>query len=212
MAIKLGAAGLAVVVLAVLLQGCFFSGGGGSSLSTVARSSAIPTATPPVTLPEPILLGQASNSGPGSATTSSASPGTYTVKTGDTLGAIATANNVPPEQQAAWIVEVLRLNAIDDARLLKAGQDLQLPRLPTPVPTRTTPTSGTPSASGTARPGTPTATRPPGTPSSGPGATSTPTPRSSTSGGSNTYTVQSGDIPGRSRRSWACRRVSRPNG
>src|SRR3954464_7844040 len=120
MAIKLAVGGLVVVLLLIFLKGTIFGGGGSKSLADVAKSGAIPTATPPVTLPEPILLGQASASGPGSSTGSSSSanaPSTYTVKAGDTLGAIASANNVPADQQAAWNTEVLRLNGIDDPRL-----------------------------------------------------------------------------------------------
>ena len=193
MAIKLAAGGVALVLLAVMLQGCLFGGDDPKPFS-VARSGPIPTATPPATLPEPILLGQAQGTGGGSTSTSSSAPNTYVVKSGDTLGAIAGSQGIAPDQQAAWIVEVLRLNGIEDARLLKAGQELQLPRIPTQTAAaRTTPGAATPAASGTAprtTPGTSTPVRA-GTPS----AAATATPRPATSGGAGTYTVQSGDFP-----------------
>ena len=41
--------------------------------------------------------------------------------------------NIAPDQRAAWIAEVLRLNGIADARLLAVGQELSLPRPPAAV-------------------------------------------------------------------------------
>jgi LysM repeat protein len=192
MAIKLAAGGLAFVLLAVLLQGCLFGGGGDARSISVARSNSIPTATPPPTLPEPILLGETQSNAPRTPANTGAAT-TYVVKSGDTLGAIATGQGISADQQAAWVTEVLRLNGMDDARLLRAGQELQLPRLPTPNPR--TPAAGITGTPGTG--GTPGRTNTPGsggssTPTS---STPTPTPRPTTSGGAGTYTVQSGDFP-----------------
>jgi LysM repeat protein len=180
---KLAAGGLAFVLLAVLLQGCLFGGGGDSRTTSFARPGSIPTATPPASLPEPILLGESQSNAP-RTTTGQTAPSSYVVKSGDTLGAIAAAQGIAPDQQAAWVTEVLRLNGMDDARLLRAGQELQLPRVPTPNPR--TPAAGTPASGAT---GTPSRTTTAG------GATPTPTPRPSTSGGPGTYTVVSGDYP-----------------
>jgi LysM repeat protein len=185
---KLAAAGIAVVLAAVLLQGCLFGGDDAKTLS-VARSGPISTATPPATLPEPILLGQAQGTGGGSTSAASNAPNTYIVKTGDTLGAIAGSQGIATDQQAAWIVEVLRLNGIEDARLLKAGQELQLPRIPTQTAAaRTTPGPGATAARST--PATSTPVR-----AGSPAAGATATPRPPASGGAGTYTVQSGDFP-----------------
>jgi LysM repeat protein len=205
--LKLASAVLVVAVLALLVSACGLIGGGdGNSLNpnpqTVGRPSSVPTATPPATLPEPILLGAATDpiGGPtnqGGTPTSGGNTGgaaTYTVKSGDTLAAIASSQGVTGPDQAAWIAEVLRLNNIADARLLAAGQELSLPR-------QTAPTNATPRPGTTTTPNT-TATRPSGTPSAGqtPQATprpgTTPTSGSTPSAGGNTYTVQSGDTPG----------------
>ena len=189
MAMKLAAGGLAFVLLAVLLQGCLFGGGGGGRSISVARPNSIPTATQPPTLPEPILLGETQSNAPRTQTNTGAA-NSYVVKSGDTLGAIAAAQGITPDQQAAWVTEVLRLNGMDDARLLRAGQELQLPRIPTPNPR--TPAAGTPAAGTT---GTPARTTTVGGGASGTSSTPTPTPRPTTSGGAGTYTVVSGDFP-----------------
>lgn len=185
------------MTLALLLSACDLVGGSGDSLNpnapSVARPGSVPTATPPATLPEPILLGAATDpiggTNPQGTPTGGGPAGggaaTYTVKPGDTLAAIAASQGVTGADQAAWIAEVLRLNNIADARLLAAGQELSLPRQlastnPTPRPGTTTTPGATP-------------TRPSGTP------TTSATPRPGTTpatGGGNTYVVQSGDTPG----------------
>jgi LysM repeat protein len=209
--LKLAAAIFFVATLALLVQACDLVGGGsdGSSLNpsqSAVRPGSIPTATPPATLPEPILLGAATDPIGGTGVNPSGTPtggntaggaATYTVKPGDTLAAIASSQGVTGTDQAAWIAEVLRLNNIADARGLQAGQELQLPRQA--PPTNTTPRPGTTTTAGT------TPTRPsgtPGTPSAG--ATPSATPRTGTTpttggtpatGGGNTYTVVSGASP-----------------
>ncbi len=173
---------LAVVLLVVLLWGPIF-GGGGEPKPSASRPGSIPTATPPADLPAPILLGEAQ-----AATGSPAAGGgggTYVVKPGDTLGAIAGQLGVPADQQAAWVAEVLRLNGIADARLLQAGVELRLPRTQAAAATATR-TPGTPSAA--------TATRTPGTPGAAT-PTRTATPRPTVTGGAGTYTVAEGDYP-----------------
>jgi LysM repeat protein len=191
------------LTLALLVSACGIIGGGGSdslnpNAQSVGRPGSVPTATPPATLPEPILLGAATDpiggTNPQGTPTAGGTTGgaaTYTVKPGDTLAAIAASQGVTGPDQAAWIVEVLRLNGIADARLLAAGQELSLPRQiaatnATPRPGTTTTPNTTPTrSSGT--PGGPTQTpRSGATPSSG----STPS-----TGGGTTYVVQSGDTP-----------------
>jgi LysM repeat protein len=197
MAVKLLLGALAFVVLAIALQGWLFGGDDPGGAASVARPNSIPTATMPANLPEPILLGQSQSAAPGpsAATSPSSSANSYVVKSGETLGAIAAAQGVAPDQQAAWVAEVLRLNGMEDARLLRAGQELLLPRLPTqtarPPAVTGTPTSSTPAAGATTRPGTPA----PATATPRPAAGSTPTAGATPAAGSGTYTVQSGDFP-----------------
>lgn len=199
MAIKLGAALIGSIFILLTASGCIFGGDDNGTVGgAISRPGAVPTATLPATLQDPILLGQpittngASPSGGGSS-----SGTTYVIKSGDTLGGVATSLGIPGDQQAAWIQEVLRINNITDARTLGVGVELQLPRQPTPSPTpRTTGTPGTPAATPnrTTTPGAGTTT----TPSSGATAAATPTVRpTQRSGGSSgrTYTVVSGDTP-----------------
>ena len=98
--------------------------------------------------------GRARGTGPGQRrdrrqrqTPAGASGSTYTVQSGDTLGAIASRFNVAADQQAAWIADVLRLNDMQDARQLQAGQVLKLP-----ASSGSTRASATPRTSATARP------------------------------------------------------------
>jgi LysM repeat protein len=188
---------LLTALLAIpLTAGCFFGGGGGGSVS-VQRPSSIPTATLPPKLPDAIVVGETQpNTGP---TTAVAGDNTYVVKSGDTLGSIATQLGIPSAQQASWVQDVLRINGIPDATLLQAGVSLTLPKLPaTPRPTGTvsgaaTSVARTPTPASTAQgaSGTRTATS---TASAAGSATPRPTAAAST-GGAGTYTVLSGDFP-----------------
>src|SRR4051812_4065966 len=190
-------------ILALLVSACGVIGGGGSdslnpNAQSVTRPGSVPTATPPATLPEPILLGAATDPIGGTNTqgtptggNTTGSAATYVVKPGDTLAAIASSQGVTGPDQAAWIAEVLRLNGIADARQLAAGQELSLPR-------QIAATNATPRPGTTTTPNT-TATRPSGSP----GPTQTPRPGTTPSsgstpstGGGNTYVVKSGDTPG----------------
>ncbi|MGE0058306.1 MAG: LysM peptidoglycan-binding domain-containing protein [Dehalococcoidia bacterium] len=195
MSTKLGGAVVGAILILLTAQGCVFGGDDGGSGGPLSRPGAVPTATLPATLQDPILLGQVQTTSGGTNTTGGASAGTYVIKSGDTLGGVATSLGVPPEQQAAWIAEVLRLNNITDARTLGVGVELTLPRIATATSTpRTTGTPGTPQATPnrTTTPGA--ATTPQATTSA---ATSTPTVRPTSSGSSSgrTYTVVSGDTP-----------------
>jgi LysM repeat protein len=207
-------AGLTLAGLLVLTQACGGDGGGGISNASVSRPGSIPTATPPANPPPPIVLGQ-SPATTGAPTGATGGGGVYVIKSGDTLDAIAAQAGVPPEQRAAWISEVLRLNGIADARLLSVGQELSLPRTPAAVATRpagTTPVVGTPAGAPTAAP-TPFVPATTATVASG---TATPRPTASSAGG--TYTVVSGDepliiagklgVPAAQRVAWAAELVS----
>ena len=189
--LKLAAAIFLAFCLVVLVQACGIFGGGddsfGGNQASLARPSSIPTATPPATLPEPILLGSTTDVGgtppaargtPGAGGTPAAGSGTYVVKTGDTLAGIAASQGVTGPDQASWIQEVLRLNNLADARLLAVGQELSLPRS---AAANTTPRAGTPQATSAS-------------PTPGAGATATPRPNL-TPGTGRTYTVVSGDSP-----------------
>src|SRR5215213_10309915 len=116
--LKLASAVIVASVLALLVSACgLFGGGDSNSLNpnpqTVGRPSSVPTATPPATLPEPILLGASTDpigggTNPAGTPTTGGNTGgaaTYTVKPGDTLSAIASAQGVTGSDQAAWIAE-----------------------------------------------------------------------------------------------------------
>src|SRR3990172_7527383 len=172
---------LLAVAAAAVATGCLF--GGGDETISATRPGSIPTATAPANLPDPILLGESQTSG-GTPLTGASGETTYTVKSGDTLYGIAAQLGIPASDQAAWVADVLKLNSIADVTLLRAGQEIRLPRV-----------SATPRATGTATP------RPTGT---APGTTPTPTsttvattatPRPTVVGGGGTYTVVSGDYP-----------------
>jgi len=197
MTIKFGAALLCGLLVLVAAQGCVFGGDDNDgSNGSVGRPGSVVTATMPATLTDPILLGQAQTTGGSTTggTSGGASGQTYVVESGDTLGSIASSFNVPPDQQSAWIAEVLRINNIADARQLAVGVELVLPLMPTATPTsRPSGTPGTPAA-------TPNRTTTPGTtatPEATSQATSTPTVRPTTTsqGSGETYTVVSGDTP-----------------
>ena len=51
----------------------------------------------------------------------------YTVKSGDTLGEIASKTGVPDTGYIGWLALVLELNSLESANLLREGQVLQLP-------------------------------------------------------------------------------------
>ncbi len=177
---------LAALFMASISSACLF--GGGDNTISVSRPSSIPTATPPATPPEPILLGEAQASA--SPVTAGGGDSTYTVKSGDTLDRIADQLGIDSSQKAGWTAEVLRLNGIQDARLLQAGMELRLPKVqPTPRPTGTVTTrAGTPTSTATrAAATTPTTAATP--------AGATATPRPTVLAGPGTYVVQPGDNP-----------------
>lgn len=191
--LKAGAGFVAGLVILLTAQGCVFGGDDGDGGGGFARPGAIPTATLPATMSDPILLGESQpvTTGGTGTNTGGASGQVYVVKSGDTLGAIATSLNVPPDQQAAWIAEVLRLNGIADARQIGVGEELTLPRMPTATPTpRPSGTTGTPAPATTGTPAQ-NATQAP----TSAAATPTPTRPPSTTGSGRTYTVVSEDTP-----------------
>jgi LysM repeat protein len=187
MGAKFVAAVVGVIILVVLAQ-TFIFGGDSNGSPSASRPDSIPTATPPANQEDPVLLGEGSAGGGTSGGDSSPGGGsqtTYTVQSGDTLGAIASQLGVSAEDQAAWIADVLDLNAMQDPRQLQVGQELVLPPVPGASVSNTNPTS-TPEAQTAASP-QPTA------PPSATGTAETPTPSAGAS--SETYTVVSGDTP-----------------
>src|SRR5262245_17013410 len=145
MGAKLIAAFVGFVLVVLFLQSFVFGGDDGGP-STPGRSGAVPTATLPAQLSQPIVLAETTGGTGGGANTGTAGSGgtrSYVVKSGDTLGAIATSFGVPPDQQAAWINQVLDLNDIADARTIQAGVELQVPApAPTPRPSATARATG----------------------------------------------------------------------
>jgi LysM repeat protein len=187
MGAKFVAAVVGVIILVVLAQTFIF--GGGNDSPSANRPDSIPTATPPVTQDEPVLLGQGqagggSGSG-GDSSSGSSSQSTYVVQSGDTLGAIAAQLGVSADEQAAWIADVLDINGMQDARQLQVGQELILPATPGASASSSNPTN-TPETQAAASP-QPTA------PPSATGTAETPTP--SAGGSSGTYAVVDGDTP-----------------
>lgn len=165
----------ALLAGSMVASGCLF--GGSDELPSIPRAGSVVTATPPATLPEPVLLGETQATGAG-GTPVPAGQTRYTVRSGDSLFGIAAQLGIPPAQQAAWVAEVLRINGLPDATLLRAGQEILVPLAQaTPRPTAT----GTPGAAAAAA--TPTRTPTPAT-------AGTPI-----AGGGGTYTVVSGDSP-----------------
>ena len=140
--------------------------GGGSSNGNTSQARAGVTATLPATLPTPISVGN--------GVVQAAGGSTYTVKSGDTLAAIASRFGVSLDDLRA-------ANPGVNASALSVGQSIKLP-------------AGT-AANPTAAPNTPgpapTDTPPP------PADTPTPEPQPTNTPSSlgQTYTVQSGDIP-----------------
>ena len=193
MGAKLIGAFVGFVIVVLFLQSYVFGDDDGSP-NTPGRSGAVPTATLPAQLPQPIVLAESAGGSGGGASTNAGGGSTraYVVKSGDTLGAIATSLGVPADQQAAWINQVLDINSIADARNIQVGVELQVPA---PAPTARPSATVRPSGSATARPsttGTPQATARPNTsPTVRPATTPSATPRPSAGG--DIYTVVDGD-------------------
>jgi len=140
--------------------------GGGSGGDGVSQARAGVTATLPATLPSPIVVGN--------GVVQNAGGSTYTVKSGDTLAAIASRFGVSLEDLRAANPDV-------NASALSVGQSIKLPSGTSPNPTVPANTPG-PAPTDTPVP-------PPDTPTPEPQPTNTP------SSLGQTYTVQSGDIP-----------------
>jgi peptidoglycan DL-endopeptidase LytF len=191
--LKLYSAGMSaaccLLVAAIVAGAC----GGGGSKGTTSDVSKIATATLPAKLPDPkILTGGVVQNGSGS--------GRYTIKSGDTLSAIAATYGVSLD-------DLLAANPGIDPTGLRAGDTIRLHEgtgssgaQPTAAPpTSPTAKGSTPAAQATQAP----ATEPPATDT--PAAADTPTPAANTPepGAATptpmslgqTYTVEAGDIP-----------------
>lgn len=157
---------LPAALCTVLAVAC---GGGDDAISSDAPDlSKVPTATLPAELPTPRVIGEgAVQPGGGS---------TYTVRSGDTLAAIA-------ERFGLSLDELVAANPGLDPRALTVGDSVRLPEL-----------------SGTPRPATEEATAtaaqtPADTATPAPVVTEAPESTSTPVAVGQTYTVQSGDIP-----------------
>jgi LysM repeat protein len=169
---------VAAFALAVLLIGLTACGSGPQAASqTTARQPTdprtVPTATVPAVLPSPIPAGPVTDVNLNNQ--SAAAPTAYTVKSGDTLAAIAS-------QLGVTLSDLESYNADVNPSSLKIGQELKVPPAAnTPTPTPTAGRTPTPVTAITVRPGTPSA-----------GAQVSGTARTTT-GSAQTYSVQPGD-------------------
>ena len=113
----------------------------GNGSNQVLKSLHDPTVAPTATLPASAPTAIPAGSIPGVSGASGPLPDTYVVKSGDTLGAIATNLGVSVDDLA-------RLNNVTDATRIQVGQQLKVPKpgAATPGPTSVTgngPTFGT---------------------------------------------------------------------
>jgi LysM repeat protein len=165
-------------------------GGGGSSSNNPSDVSKIATATLPAKLPDPKILS-------GAVVTSGSTSGRYTIKSGDTLSAIAASYGVTLE-------DLVAANPGIDPTGLRAGDTIKLPdttgaaptaRPPSPTAAPSTATAPT-AAPPTSAPAT-EAPLPTDTPAPQPPPADTPAPAATPTASSlgQTYTVQAGDIP-----------------
>lgn len=161
-----GFVALSILALSVMVAGC---GGGGDDDTQAPDLAKVPTATLPAKLPEPILIGEGNVSAGGGPT--------YTVRSGDTLDAIATRFNISLDDLRA-------ANPGLDPALLSVGDVVRLPQ-----GVEAAPATATPGTTDAATPTTEPAPEPTDTPEPPPEPTSTP------SSLGQTYTVKSGDIP-----------------
>lgn len=150
--------------------------GGGSPTTESPDSAKIPTATLPAELPPPTIVGGGAVQPGGGAV--------YSVKSGDTLATIA-------ERFGVSLEDLLAANPGIDPRTLQTGDTVRLPTGTAPTTPEPSPTAGK-----TVAPETPTprATEAPATET--PEATEEPDATATAPAGSQTYTVQAGDIPG----------------
>jgi LysM repeat protein len=167
-----GVLSLVACCAALTLMAC---GDGGSSVREAPDVASIATATLPAELPEPRILGVGAVQG---------GTRTYTVRSGDTLSAIAARFGIGLEELRA-------ANPGLDSTQLTVGAAVRLPDPegdPAPEPTAA-PTEPPPADTPVpAEPDTPTPAAAPTEPPP-PGPTNTPSPLGQT------YVVQSGDIP-----------------
>jgi LysM repeat protein len=151
--------------LAVILAAC----GGGSDDEGPPDLEAVPTATLPAELPEPIIIGGSAVLPGGGAT--------YTIQSGDTFSSIA-------EQYGTTVEQLLAANPGVDPRGLVAGDTIRLPEpadgAPPPPPPAAEPTT----------PPEPEPTQEPE-----PTSTPEPAPTNTPSALGQSYIIQSGDIP-----------------
>lgn len=150
--------------------------GGGGGDDAPPDADAIPTATLPAQLPEPVIVSGGVVQ-PGGGTT-------YTIKSGDTFASVAARFGVLLE-------DLLAANPGVNPSTLNAGDVIKLPTdVPRDAPTSTAepePTEDDATAAATEEPTS--------TPEPEPTATSEPVATATTSSLGQTYIVQSGDIP-----------------
>jgi len=173
--------------------------GVGSGTSTTTPSPTLPSATPVPFSPTPVppsptpVPSSSPTASPTATPTRTATPTAtrprtcyvrpdwvpYIVQPGDTLSDIARRANI-------GLDELMRGNCLTSYTIL-VGQELRVPRMPTPRPTKTPTRTATPTGAPTS--GTPTNTPTPTvTPTNTPTPTITPTPTETPTGGAPTDT------------------------
>ncbi len=111
---------LAIVALAALLvAACGGGGGGGPGGNPFATGTQPPTQNSPAAGSPATAAASPPPAAP-TATPTQATPGTYTVQEGDTLGAIA-------ERFGVTIAELAAANGLADPDLIFPGQELRIP-------------------------------------------------------------------------------------
>ena len=152
-----------IAALAIVAGAC----GGGSSDDQSIDLDAVPTATLPAELPEPVIIGGGAVLPGGGAT--------YTIQSGDTFSSIATQFDTTVEQ-------LIAANPGVDPRGLVAGDTI---RLPEPADGQAPPPPAEPTEEAEPEP----------TEEPEPTSTPEPAPTNTPSALGQSYVIQSGDIP-----------------
>lgn len=180
---RLVALSLAGVLIVFVACGSGSKSNGPGSPRQPTDPKTVPTATIPAALPSPIVAATVSDAGlaTGGATTT---PSAYTVKSGDTLAAIASQLGVPLSALESYN------NGVNPSSL-KIGQELRIPPAAASATASATPAAGRTATPGAGASATATGTR--GAASSTSVAATGTATATAAAGSGQTYTVKAGD-------------------